>query len=115
MGVPEVGAGVPGGPLVPEGVTLLDGALGYVGYSIGVLRPPLPNSVPVDGHCLTLHHVVHVDNDLVILADLDARSGDHAIRGEDASLDAVREDALTVAPDSVCRIGRTYLACSETS
>lgn len=100
---------------VPERVTHLNGTLCHVRYAIVILRSSLPHAVPVDCDFHSLHVILHVNDDFVALAHLDARSGYHSVRGQDASLHSVRQDALAVAPYGVGRVRCAYLTRSENS
>lgn len=70
---------------IPESVSLLNRALCDVGHSVVELRSPLPDSVPMDGDFHALHVVFDIYYDLIVLADLDAGSGQHSVGGEDSS------------------------------
>lgn len=74
---------------LPERATLLNRALRHERYTVVILGAPLPNSVPMDGHFHTLDVVLHVDHDLVALADLDTGSGYHSVRCQNPSFHAV--------------------------
>lgn len=109
VSVPEVGARI-ARPLITERVALLDGALCDEGHAIVVLRATLPDAMPVNGHLHALHMVLHINDDLVVFTHLYAGPGYHAIRCQDATLNAIGQDALTVTPNGVRCIGRAHLA-----
>lgn len=94
----------------PERVALLDRTLRHERHTVVVLRAALVDAVPVDGHLHALHVVLHIDDDLVVLAHLDARSGDHAVGREDSTLDTVGQHALAVRPHRVGGVRRAHLA-----
>lgn len=66
--------------------------------------------MPVDRQLHTLHVVLHVNHDAIVLAHLDGRSGDHTVHREDTALDTIGQYALTVAPDGVGSVRCAYLA-----
>lgn len=94
---------------VPEGVSLLDGALRHERDTIVVLGSSLPDSVPMNGQLHTFHVVLDIDHNSVVLAHLNTRAGDHTVDGQDTSLDTIGQHALTVAPYGVGGIRGTYL------
>lgn len=114
MRVPEVCAGI-ARPLVAECVALLNGTLCDERDTIVVLRSTLPDAMPVDGHLHALHVVLHVDDNLVVLAHLDTRSGNHPICRENSTFNAIGQNALTVTPHSIRRIGCAHLAGTVSS
>jgi hypothetical protein len=73
----------------PESVSLLNRALSDEWHAIVVLCSSLPDAVPVDCDFHAFHVVFDIDDDSIVLADLDARPGDHSVGGQDASLDTI--------------------------
>lgn len=60
---------------LPEGVSLLYRTLCDEWYSVVILRASLPDTVPVNGDFHTFHMVLNIDDNFVIFAHLDGRSG----------------------------------------
>ncbi|KZC12284.1 hypothetical protein WN55_03798 [Dufourea novaeangliae] len=111
MGVPEMRTLVASHPLIPVNacVTLLNGTLRHKWYTVVILSSPLPHSVPVNGNFHSFDVILYVDHDLVALANLDAWTRYHSVRRQNASLDTVCQNALTIAPDYIGCIGRAGL------
>lgn len=89
---------------------MLNGTLGDEWHTIVILGASLPNTVPVDGDFHALHMILDVDDHLVILADLDTGTGDHAVGGQDTSFHAIGQNALAVTPNGVGGIRCAHLA-----
>lgn len=112
--MPEMCTLISGCPLIPECITLLNGTLGHVRYTIVVRRSSLPYAVPVKRDFVSYYTIFHVNNDFVTLANLNARSRDHSVRGHDTPLHAVRQNALTLAPHGIGGVRCAYLTrCAE--
>lgn len=75
--------------LSPECVALLDRTLCDEWYAIVVLGVPLPDTVPMEGHFHTLHVILNIDNNLIILAHLYTGAGNHTIDCQDTALNAI--------------------------
>lgn len=50
-------------------------------YAIHVRGPSLVDTMPMHGEVLIRHHILHLDNDYVIDADVYRRSGHHVVNG----------------------------------
>lgn len=108
VGMPEMCARV-ARPLIPECVALLNGTLGDEWHAIVVLGAALPDAVPVYSHFHALHVVLHVDDNLVVLAHLDTGTRYHAVRRQNATLDSIGQNTLTVTPNGIRSVRRAHL------
>lgn len=59
---------------LPEGISLLDRALGNEWYTIIVLCSSLEDTVPVDGHFHAFHMIFNINDYFVVFTNLDGRS-----------------------------------------
>jgi hypothetical protein len=90
----------------------LDRALSDEGHTVIILSAALPDTVPVNRHLHTFHMILDIDHDTIVLADLNARPWDHTVRGQDATFDAIGENALAVTPYGVGCVWRAHLTSS---
>lgn len=97
---------------LPESVSLLDRALRNEWYTVIVLWASVVDSVPMDGYFHSFHMIFHVDDDLVVLAHLNAGSRNHTICCENTTLYTISQHALTMAPNCIGGVRCAHLTCS---
>jgi len=98
---------------IPKCITLLNGTLRYVRYTIVILRSSLPHAVPVKRDFISSYTIFNVNNNFVALTDLNARSRNHPVCGQDTTLHSVRQNTLALAPHGVGSVRCAYLTRSE--
>lgn len=98
--------------IIPECVSLLNGTLGHKRYAVVILWVTLMDAVPMDRYLHAFHVIFHIDDDLIIFAHLDARSGYHSIGGQNTTFHAIGQHTLAMTPYGVGSVWRTHLACA---